>query len=57
MKQHSTYVVGITMVAYWADYCSNDTAVISGAEKSIQLYLIKGLGLGSLAHGQPSPAP
>ncbi len=28
-----------------------DTAVISGAEKSIQVYLINGLGLGSLAHG------
>ena len=28
-----------------------DTAVISGAEKSIQAYLINGLGLSSLAHG------
>ena len=28
-----------------------DTAVISGAEKSIQAYLINGLGLGTLAHG------
>ena len=53
MKQHSTsYVVGITMVATLGGLLFGyDTAVISGAEKSIQLYLINGLGLGSLAHG------
>ena len=28
-----------------------DTAVISGAEKSVQAYLITSLGLGSFAHG------
>src|SRR5665647_3571085 len=53
MKQHSTsYVVGITMVATLGGLLFGyDTAVISGAEKSIQAYLITGLGLGSLAHG------
>ena len=53
MKQHNSfYVVGITMVATLGGLLFGyDTAVISGAEKSIQLYLINGLGLGSLAHG------
>ena len=53
MKQYNSfYVVGITLVATLGGLLFGyDTAVISGAEKSIQLYLIKGLGLGSLAHG------
>jgi len=53
MKGHSSfYVVGITMVATLGGLLFGyDTAVISGAEKSIQAYLINGLGLGSLAHG------
>ena len=53
MKGHSSfYVVGITMVATLGGLLFGyDTAVISGAEKSIQAYLITGLGLGSLAHG------
>ena len=42
MKQQNTfYVVGITMVATLGGLLFGyDTAVISGAEKSIQLYLI-----------------
>ena len=53
MKEHSSlYVVGITMVATLGGLLFGyDTAVISGAEKSIQAYLINGLGLGTLAHG------
>ncbi|MCE1199575.1 MAG: D-xylose transporter XylE [Marinilabiliales bacterium] len=53
MKQQNTlYVAAITMVATLGGLLFGyDTAVISGAEKSIQLYLINGLGLGSLAHG------
>jgi SP family xylose:H+ symportor-like MFS transporter len=53
MKERNTfYVVGITLVATLGGLLFGyDTAVISGAEKSIQTYLITGLGLGSLAHG------
>ncbi len=53
MKEHSSfYVIGITLVATLGGLLFGyDTAVISGAEKSIQAYLITGLGLGSLAHG------
>lgn len=53
MKEHNSfYVVGITLVATLGGLLFGyDTAVISGAEKSIQAYLINGLGLGSLAHG------
>ncbi|MBC8005967.1 MAG: D-xylose transporter XylE [Verrucomicrobia bacterium] len=53
MKERNTfYVVGITLVATLGGLLFGyDTAVISGAEKSIQAYLITSLGLGSLAHG------
>ena len=53
MKERNTfYVVGITLVATLGGLLFGyDTAVISGAEKSIQAYLITPLGLGSLAHG------
>jgi SP family xylose:H+ symportor-like MFS transporter len=53
MKQNnSLYIVGITLVATLGGLLFGyDTAVISGADKSIQAYLIDGLGLGSLAHG------
>ncbi len=53
MKEHSSvYVVGLTMVATLGGLLFGyDTAVISGAEKSIQAYLINGNGLGTLAHG------
>ena len=50
--RNSFYIVAITLVATLGGLLFGyDTAVISGAEKSIQAYLINGLGLGSLAHG------
>lgn len=53
MKEKSSfYIVAITMVATLGGLLFGyDTAVISGAEKSIQAYLIDGLGLSSLVHG------
>jgi MFS transporter, sugar porter (SP) family len=53
MKQYnSSYIFGITLVATLGGLLFGyDTAVISGAEKSIEAYLIKPLGLNSLAHG------
>ncbi|MCY1720833.1 D-xylose transporter XylE [Prolixibacteraceae bacterium Z1-6] len=50
--RNSFYIVGITLVATLGGLLFGyDTAVISGADKSIQAYLINGLGLNSLAHG------
>jgi SP family xylose:H+ symportor-like MFS transporter len=50
--RNSFYIAGITAVATLGGLLFGyDTAVISGAEKSVQAYLIQGLGLGSLAHG------
>ena len=53
MKQYNSgYIFGITLVATLGGLLFGyDTAVISGAEKSIQGYLIDPLGLGSFAHG------
>ncbi|MDR0743245.1 MAG: D-xylose transporter XylE [Tannerella sp.] len=49
---HSTYIFGITLVATLGGLLFGyDTAVISGAEKSIQAYLIDSLGMGAFAHG------
>lgn len=49
---NSTYIFGITLVATLGGLLFGyDTAVISGAEKSIQAYLINSLGLGAFAHG------
>lgn len=49
---NSTYIFGITLVATLGGLLFGyDTAVISGAEKSIQAYLIAPLGLGAFAHG------
>lgn len=46
------YIAGITLVATLGGLLFGyDTVVISGAEKSVQNYLITPLGLGSLAHG------
>ncbi len=46
------YVFGITLVATLGGLLFGyDTAVISGAEKSIQAYLIEGLNLSALVHG------
>ncbi len=53
MKERNTfYIVIITLVATLGGLLFGyDTAVISGADKSIQAYLINNLGLSSLAHG------
>ena len=49
---NSTYIFGITLVATLGGLLFGyDTAVISGAEKSIQAYLIESLQLGEFAHG------
>ena len=49
---NSTYIFGITLVATLGGLLFGyDTAVISGAEKSIQAYLIDSMGLGAFAHG------
>jgi SP family xylose:H+ symportor-like MFS transporter len=52
-KQYNKpYLFGITLVATLGGLLFGyDTAVISGAEKSIEAYLIKPLGLNSLIHG------
>ncbi|NLT04428.1 MAG: D-xylose transporter XylE [Bacteroidales bacterium] len=49
---YSPYIFGITLVATLGGLLFGyDTAVISGAEKALQSYLINSLGLGSFAHG------
>jgi MFS transporter, SP family, xylose:H+ symportor len=51
-KRNSFYIFSLTLVAAIGGLLFGyDTAVISGAEESIQAYLIKPLGLGELAHG------
>lgn len=52
-KQHSNrYLFGITLVATLGGLLFGyDTAVVSGAEKSLEAYLINPLGLSSLIHG------
>ncbi len=52
-KQYNTgYIFGITLVATLGGLLFGyDTAVISGAEKSIQAFLIIPLGLSSFVHG------
>lgn len=54
MTKHynTSFIFGITLVATLGGLLFGyDTAVISGAEKSIEAYLIKPLGLSSLIHG------
>ncbi|HOO85011.1 MAG TPA: D-xylose transporter XylE, partial [Prolixibacteraceae bacterium] len=52
MKHNRLYVVAITFVATLGGLLFGyDTAVISGAEKSIQAYLIESQGLSTLIHG------
>ncbi|QCR24322.1 D-xylose transporter XylE [Pontibacter sp. SGAir0037] len=50
--QNLPYVTGITLIATLGGLLFGyDTAVISGAEKSVQLYLINSLGLSTWVHG------
>ncbi len=55
MENNSTnqgFVIGITLIATLGGLLFGyDTAVISGAEKSVQAYLIDGLGLSTWIHG------
>ena len=52
MSQSKLYVVALTIVATLGGLLFGyDTAVISGAEKSIQAYLIESQGLSTLIHG------
>jgi MFS transporter, SP family, xylose:H+ symportor len=51
-SRNKIYLVSITLVATLGGLLFGyDTAVISGAEKSIQAYLVTGLGLNSWIHG------
>lgn len=51
-QYNKSYLFGITLVATLGGLLFGyDTAVISGAEKSIEAYFIKPLGLSSLIHG------
>ncbi|RLQ94642.1 D-xylose transporter XylE [Falsibacillus albus] len=51
-NKSSLYIFSITLVATLGGLLFGyDTAVISGAEESVQAYLITGLGLSSFVHG------
>ncbi len=52
VKTNKIYLFGITLVATLGGLLFGyDTAVISGAEKSIQFYLVDSLGLSTFVHG------
>ena len=52
MKQNRFYIIAITIVATLGGLLFGyDTAVISGAEKSVQAFLITSQGLSTLIHG------
>ena len=51
-EQSKLYVIGLTLVATLGGLLFGyDTAVISGAEKSIQAFLIDSQGLSAFIHG------
>jgi SP family xylose:H+ symportor-like MFS transporter len=51
-RQNIPYIAGITLIATLGGLLFGyDTAVISGAEKSVQIYLINSLGLSTWVHG------
>jgi MFS transporter, SP family, xylose:H+ symportor len=51
-NQNLPYIAGITLIATLGGLLFGyDTAVISGAEKSVQIYLVDSLGLSTWVHG------